>query len=278
MENSETRPLAVVTGASSGIGYELARQFAEHGFDLVVAAEDEGIVEAARSLEELGAAISTVRVDLAHRDGVEELYTRATASGRPVDAVAINAGVGVSGDFARETDLDDELKLIKLNVVSSVHLAKRVLPDMVGRGRGRVLFTSSIAGTMPGPFHAVYAASKAFLYSFAEAVREELKDTGVTVTALLPGPTDTDFFRRAGMEDTKVGAGKKDDPAEVARQGFEALMSGDDHVVAGSKKNVLQSVAGKLMPETAQARMTRGMTEPGGADPFEGPDGEPGRE
>ncbi|GIH81360.1 SDR family NAD(P)-dependent oxidoreductase [Planobispora longispora] len=271
MSVPESRPLAVVTGASSGIGYELAVQFAKNGFDLVIAAEDEDIVRAARALEDLGATVSSVRVDLAHHDGVEEFYTRVTSSGRPVDAVAINAGIGVSGDFARDTDLNAELKLLKLNVVSAVHLAKRVLPDMVRRGRGRLLFTSSIAGTMPGPFHAVYAGSKAFLYSFSESIREELKDTGVTVTALLPGPTDTDFFRRADMEDTKVGAGKKDDPAEVARQGFEALMAGDDHVVAGSKKNVLQTVAGKVMPETAQAKMTRRMTEPGSADPDERP-------
>ncbi|GII05274.1 SDR family NAD(P)-dependent oxidoreductase [Planobispora takensis] len=268
MDNTNgTKPLAVVTGASSGIGYELARQFAENGFDLVVAAEDERLFPAARSLEDLGAAVSSVQVDLAHYEGVEELHTRIAASGRPVDAIAVNAGIGVSGDFARETDLNAELKLIKLNVVSSVHLAKLVLPGMVERGRGRVLFTSSIAGTMPGPFHAVYAASKAFLYSFSEGIREELKDTGVTVTALLPGPTDTDFFRRADMEDTKVGAGQKDDPAEVARQGFKALMSGDDHVVAGSKKNVVQAVAGKIMPESAQAKMTRRMTEPGSGDP-----------
>ncbi|GIH93760.1 SDR family NAD(P)-dependent oxidoreductase [Planobispora siamensis] len=270
MDNTnETKPLAVVTGASSGIGYELARQFAENGFDLVIAAEDERLFPAARSLEDLGAAVSSVQVDLAHYDGVEELHTRITASGRPVDAIAINAGIGVSGDFARETDLNAELKLIKLNVVSSVHLAKLVLPGMVERGQGRVLFTSSIAGTMPGPFHSVYAASKAFLYSFSEGIREELKDTGVTVTALLPGPTDTDFFRRADMEDTKVGSGQKDDPAEVARQGFKALMSGDDHVVAGSKKNVVQAVAGKVMPEPAQAKMTRKMTEPGSGDPDE---------
>ncbi|WP_062434319.1 SDR family NAD(P)-dependent oxidoreductase [Herbidospora daliensis] len=264
MITPDNRPLALVTGASSGIGYELARQFAQNGFDLVVAAEDERLLEAARALEDLGAAVSAVRADLAHYEGVEELHLRATASGRPLDAVAINAGVGVGGDFARETDFDAELKLIKLNVVSSVHLAKRVLPAMVEKGRGRVLFTSSIAGTMPGPFHAVYAASKAFLYSFAESIREELKDTGVTVTALLPGPTDTDFFRRAGMQDTKVGSADKDDPAEVARQGYAALMSGDDHVVAGSKKNLAQNLAGKVLPETAKARLTRRMTEPGG--------------
>ncbi|NAS22100.1 SDR family NAD(P)-dependent oxidoreductase [Herbidospora sp. NEAU-GS84] len=266
MSMPSTRPLALVTGASSGIGYELARQFAQNGFDLVVAAEDERLLEAARNLEDMGAAVSTVRVDLAHHEGVEELHLRATASGRPIEAVAINAGVGVGGDFARETDLDAELKLIKLNVVSAVHLAKLVLPEMIKNHRGRVLITSSIAGTMPGPFHAVYAASKAFLYSFAESIREELKDTGVTVTALLPGPTDTDFFRRAGMEDTKIASADKDDPAEVARQGFEALMAGDDHVVAGSKKNLAQTMAGKVLPETMKARMTRRMTEPGGGD------------
>jgi uncharacterized protein len=266
MNDSVSRPLAIVTGASSGIGYELARQFAQHGFDLVVAAEDERIEEAARSLEESGAQVTAVRVDLAEYDGVEELYTRSIASGRPLDAVAINAGIGVSGDFARRTNLRDELRLIDLNVASSVHLAKRVLSDMTDRGQGRVLFTSSVAATTPGPFEAIYAASKAFLFSFSEALREELRDTGVTVTALLPGPTDTDFFRRADMEDTKVGAGKKDDPAQVAEQGFKALMAGDDHVVAGSVKNKLQNVGAKLAPETAKARMHRTMAEPGSAN------------
>ncbi|WP_440089762.1 SDR family NAD(P)-dependent oxidoreductase [Streptosporangium sp. LJ11] len=265
MSSPTPRPLALVTGASSGIGYELARQFAHNGFDLVVTAEDEGIEEAADSIREPGAQVTAVRADLTEFAGVEELYARATASGRPLEAVAINAGVGVGGDFARHTDLAAELKLIDLNVTSSVHLAKRVLADMVGRGRGRVLFTSSVAATMPGPFEAVYAASKAFLFSFSEALREELKDTGVTVTALLPGPTDTDFFRRAGMLDTRVGAGRKDDPAQVAEQGFKALMAGDDHVVAGSVKNRVQSVTAKVTPETAKARMHRTLAEPGSA-------------
>jgi short-subunit dehydrogenase len=255
-----------VTGASSGIGFELARQFAQHGYDLVVAAEDERLDEAVRSLAEPGVDVTGVRVDLAGYDGVEELYERATASGRPIEAVAINAGVGVGGHFA-ETDLRAELRLIELNVTSAVHLAKRVLRDMLSRGQGRVLFTSSIAATMPGPFEAVYAASKAFLYSFSEALREEVEDSGVTVTALLPGPTETDFFRRAGMEDTKVGAADKDDPAQVAEQGFKALMAGDDHVVAGSPKNKAQSVVGKVTPETVKARMHRKLAEPDRADP-----------
>jgi len=262
----DIRPLAVVTGASSGIGYELAKQFAEHGFDLLITSTGPQIETAARDLQGMGAGVKTVQADLATYDGVEELYRQIQAAGRPVEAIAINAGIGVDGDFARQTDLRDELNLINLNVISSVHLAKRVLKDMAARGQGRVLFTSSIAALMPGAFEAVYAASKAFLYSFSEALREELKDTGVTVTALLPGPTDTNFFHRAGMDDTKAGAGKKDDPAQVARQGFEALMSGDDQVVAGSLKNKMQGAMSDIMPETSKAKMHRRLAEPGSAD------------
>jgi short-subunit dehydrogenase len=260
------RPLAVVTGASSGIGLELARQFAEHGFDLLVAAEDEGITAAAESLGGgSGASVRPLRTDLATFDGVEQLYHAIQADGRPVDAIAINAGRGAGGDFTRDTDLRDELNIIDVNVTSTVHLAKRVLPDMVARRSGKVLFTSSIAATMPGSYQAVYNASKSFVQSFAEAIRNELKDTGVTVTALMPGPTDTRFFERADMEDTKVGAGDKDDPAQVAEQGFNALMAGKDHVVAGSFKNKAQAVAGKFMTDPAKAEMHRRMAEPGSA-------------
>jgi len=258
------RPLAVVTGASSGIGYELARQFAEHGFDLLIAAEDPGIERAGTELRrDGGPQVRTCQVDLATYDGVERLCQNIVATGRPVDAIAINAGRGAGGDFTTGTDLRDELNIIDLNVTSTVHLAKRVLPDMVERGAGRVLFTSSIASTMPGAYQAVYNASKSFVQSFAEAVRNELKDTGVTVTALMPGPTDTEFFERADLMDTKMGAGKKDDPAEVAEQGFKALMKGDDHMVAGSFKNKVQAVAGKVVPDTAKAEMHRKMAEPG---------------
>ncbi len=266
MDNSTARPLAVVTGASSGIGFELARQFAQHGFDVLVTAEGDGIDRTARQLGTFGTSIYSVRSDLARYEGVEKLCNSIEAMGRPVDAIAINAGVGVSGDFARDTRLEDELKLIALNVTSSVHLAKCVLRRMVERKHGRVLFTSSIAGTMPAPFEAVYGASKAFLLSFSEALRNELKDTGVTVTALLPGATDTNFFRRAGMEDTRVGAGEKDSAEDVARDGFEALMAGDDKVIAGSFKNKLQGGAGaRILPETVKAELHRRMAEPGSA-------------
>jgi short-subunit dehydrogenase len=258
---------AVVTGASSGIGYELARKFAENGWDLLIAAEDEGIDQAAIDLRRDGKnQVHAVRVDLATYDGVEELYRAIRETGRPVDAVAINAGRGMGGDFTRQTSLEEELNVIDVNVTSTVHLAKRVLPDMVERDAGRVLFTSSVASMMPGTYQAVYNASKSFVQSFAEALREELKDTGVSVTSLMPGPTDTNFFHRAEMDDTRVGAGSKDDPAMVAEQGFEALMKGKEKVVAGSAKTKVQGAASKIMPDAAKAKMHSRMAEPGSGD------------
>ncbi len=265
MEASEPRPLALVTGASSGIGLELARQFAEHGFDLVVAAEDAGLEPVAASLAEHGGAVEGVRVDLADPDGVEELWARTRALGRPIDAAALNAGIGSGGAFA-DAPLERDLELVDLNVRSTVHLAKHVVRRMAERGEGRILFTSSIASTMPGSFQSVYNASKSFVQSFALALRDELKDTGVTVTALMPGPTDTEFFERADMLDTKVGASDaKDDPADVAAQGFEALMDGDERVVAGSLSTKLQGKGSRFMPDRAKAAMHRRMAEPGTA-------------
>ena len=262
MPAQSARPIAVVTGASSGIGLELARVFAEHDFDLLIAAEDAGIHAAAETLRSGGGPVEAEQVDLATREGVDRLYRRIRELGRPLDAIALNAGVGVGGPFV-DNDLEDELRLIALNVTGVVQLAKYVIRDMVVRGEGRVLFTSSIAADIPAPFLAVYGASKAFELSFAEALRDELKDTGVTVTALQPGPTDTDFFRRARMQDTKVGTAKKDDPAEVARQGFEALMAGKDHVVAGSVMNRVQDAVAQVLPEPRKAALHRKQSEPG---------------
>jgi short-subunit dehydrogenase len=192
--------------------------------------------------------------DLASVEGVEQLIAAVEATGRPVDALAVNAGVGNGGGFL-DIALADEQRLIALNVGSPVHLAKRLLPAMVARGSGAILFTASVASTMPGPYYATYAASKAFVLSFAEAIRYELKDTGVTITALMPGPTDTEFFDRAEMGDAPVDSIKKDDPAQVASDGFEALMAGKHHVVGGSVKNKVQVAAAKLLNET-KIRMT----------------------
>ena len=265
MEDTSSRPLAVVTGALSGIGYELAKQFAEAGFDLVVAAEDDELHAAARELESLGATVASVQVVLASEDGVDELWRQIGKVGRPVDALALNAGIGAGGAFATDTDLRDELKLIDLNVRSTVQLAKYAVRDMVERGRGRVLFTSSIASTMPGSFQAVYNASKSFVQSFAMALRDELKDTGVTLTSLMPGPTETEFFERADMLDTKGGASDKDDPADVARAGLEALMADKERAVAASLSTKAQGRASRLLPDSVKARMHRRMAEPGSA-------------
>jgi short-subunit dehydrogenase len=264
--DADSRPLAVVTGASSGIGLELAKLFAAAHHDLVIAAEDDGIETVAEGMRRAGVTVDAVQVDLATEAGVTELARRVP---RPADALALNAGIGAGGAFVsdetRETYLKDELRLIDLNVRSTVHLAKLLLPAMVERGRGRVLFTSSIASTTPGSFQAVYNASKSFVQSFALALRNELKDTGVTVTSLMPGPTDTEFFERADMLDTKVGAGDKDDPAEVAREGFEALMAGRESVVSASPTTKAQGRFDRFLPERLKAQMHRRMAEPGSA-------------
>jgi uncharacterized protein len=261
-QTQTSRHFALVTGASSGIGLALARQFAENGFDLVIAAEDPGIHRVSEELAALGADVFAEEVDLATPLGVEALHRAATAGGRTLDAVALNAGVGVGGPFA-QTDLEADLRLVDLNVRSTVHLAKLLVPAMVARGEGRLLFTASIAATAPGPYYATYAASKAFVHSFAQALRTELKDTGVSVTSLMPGPTDTEFFVRADMEDTAVGTGPKDDPDDVARDGFEALMAGKDHVVAGSRRNSLQAGAASLLPDAVGARAQAAQAAPG---------------
>jgi short-subunit dehydrogenase len=253
---ASTRPLAVVTGASSGIGLELAKLFAAGNYDLVIAAEDEELRDAAEGIRSSGASVEAVQVDLATREGVERLAARIT---RPVDALALNAGVGAGGAFVGDTDLEDELRIVDLNCRSTVHLAKLLIPAMVERGAGRVLITSSIASTMPGSFQAVYNASKSFDQSFA------LKDTGVTVTSLMPGPTDTEFFERADMLDTKVGTGDKDDPADVARDGFEAMMAGDERVVSHSASTKLQGRSSRFIPDKAKAEMHRRQAEPGTA-------------
>lgn len=261
-ERDSGSPFAVVTGASSGIGLELAREFARRGFDLLVTAENEEIVNAADELRTIGPRVTAFRTDLATFGGVEALWARIQEEGRPIDAIAVNAGVTVGGPFI-ENSLEDELNLINLNVASVVHLTKYVLRDMVARDEGRILITASIAAESPLPFQAVYAASKAFDLSFAEAIRSEVKDTNVVVTALMPGVTDTNIFRRAHAEDTKVAAGPKSDPAVVAREGIEALMKGKDHVMAAKRREKIKVTLGRVIPDRLKAADQRKDNEPG---------------
>ncbi len=255
--------LAVVTGASSGIGYNLAKVFGENGFDLVIASNDDRLNDAKRDFAQLGVQVTAVNEDLATYEGVESLWNSVQALGRPVDAVALNAGVGVGGLFA-ETDLEAEMNLIRLNVLETTHLAKRAVQHMVKQGQGRILFTASIAGQMVAPREAVYSASKAFDLSLAKSLRAELEGTGVTVTALQPGPTDTDFFHEAGMDNTQVGQeGKKEsDPYDVAKQGFQALMNGEQHVYAASLKTKAEGAVADFIPDSVKASMHEKMAKP----------------
>lgn len=257
---ADTR-VALVTGASSGIGLELAMQFAQNDYDLIVAAEDDGINDVPRALSEYGSDVQVVQVDLRDPDGVRHLYETVTAGGRGLDAAALNAGIG-RGDRFIESELDDDLAVIDLNVRSMVHLAKLILRDMTNRDQGKVLFTSSVASMMPGSYQTVYNASKSFVQSFAEALSDELRDTGITVTALMPGPTDTNFFHRAKMDDTPVGKMGKDDPALVAKQGFEALMRGDRKVVGGGVSSKVMGTVSRVLPDSVKAVGSRLISVP----------------
>lgn len=259
------RRLAVVTGATAGIGHELARVFAHEGFDVVVAAEDDRVDPVAAELRAMGVQAHGVRVDLATQEGCDTLSAEVEALRRPVDALALNAGVGVSGPFLEAGTLEDQLNVVDLDVKHPVRLAHRLVPAMVSRGAGRVLITSSIVATVAAPYQATYSGSKAFLQSFAEALRVELQDSGVTVTALQPGGTDTEFWTRSGAEqqDTKVTDTTFDDPADVARQGFDALMAGDDHVVTGRRVHPILAKAGEILPDAVTSKLSSRLTKPG---------------
>ncbi len=263
MNEVQERPLAIVTGASSGIGYELARCCAENGFDLVIAADTAEIQQAAARLRESGAQVKALQADLARTEGVDQLYEAARETGRPVAALLANAGHGLGHAFL-DQDFAQVRHVIDTNITGTVYLIQKVGRDMRARRAGRILITGSIAGFLPGAFQAVYNASKAFIDSFAFALRNELKDSGVTVTCLMPGATETDFFERAGMQDTKVGSSTKDDPAAVARSGFEAMMKGEGDVVTGWK-NKLQSAIASVTPAGALAEQHRKQAQPGTA-------------
>ena len=245
-----SKPFAIVTGASSGIGLELAKICAQEGFDLLIAADRPDIQTAADQLRRLGAGVTAVETDLATTEGVDQLW--AAAAGRPVDALLANAGHGLGHGFL-DQDFDDARHVIDTNITGTIYLVQLVARTMRTRGQGRILLTGSIAGFIPGTYQAVYNGTKAFVDSFSFALRAELKETGVTVTCLMPGATETDFFERADMLDTKVGQSKKDDAADVARVGFDAMMRGDGDVVSGWK-NKLQSAIANVTPAQATPR------------------------
>lgn len=255
--------LAIVTGASTGIGFELATLAAKDGYDLIVVANEPLIDAAADDFRQFGTQVESVEADLSTLEGVDRLL--AATNGRQVDVLVANAGIGTGGPFL-ELDVASWRHSIDTNVTGTVYLLQKVLAEMVARGTGKLLVTGSIAGYIPGSFNAVYNATKAFIDNFTEALRNELKDVkDVTLTTLMPGATDTEFFARADMLDTSVGQDKnKADPAKVAQDGWDAMKAGKGHIVSGLA-NKLQVAASGVVPQAVLAEMHRGMAEPGSA-------------
>ena len=258
---SASRPFAIVTGASTGIGLELAKCCAREGFDLLIAADEPQIEAAAADIRTRGASVDAVQADLSTIEGVDKLY--AAMQGRGVDALLANAGHGLGHGFL-DQHFQRARHVIDTNITGTVYLIHRVGNDMRRRNAGRILITGSIAGFIPGSFQAVYNGTKAFLNSFSFALREELRDTNITVTCLMPGATETNFFERADMMDTSVGVANKDDAAEVAKAGFDAMMRGEGDIVTGIK-NKIQSAAANILPAGLLAKQHRKQAEPGSA-------------
>lgn len=256
--HATARPFAIVTGASTGIGYELARECAEHGYDLLIAADESRVDAAAEQLRAFGGQVQAIEADLATTEGVDALC--AATQGRQVDALLANAGHGLGHAFL-DQDFPAVRHVVDTNITGTIYLIQKIGRGMRTRGTGRILITGSVAGYVPGSFHAVYNGTKAFIDSFSYALRNELKDSGVTVTVLMPGPTETEFFKRADMTDTQVGQAEKDDPADVARVGFDAMMSGDADVVAGFRNKVQTTIA-NVTPNEVLAEMHRKQAEP----------------
>jgi short-subunit dehydrogenase len=258
---SANRLFAIVTGASTGIGFELAKRCAQEGYDLLIAADEPEIESAATSLRSEGATVEALQADLATIEGVDKLY--AATKGRQVDALLANAGRGLGHGFL-DQDFGKARRVVDTNVTGTIYLVHKVGNDMRRRNAGKILITGSIAGFTPGSFQAVYNGTKAFLNSFSFALREELKDTKISVTCLMPGATETEFFRRAEMMDTKIGTSEKDDAAEVANNGFDAMIKGEGDVVSGLK-NKVQSAVANVTPAGVLATQHRKMAEPGSA-------------
>jgi short-subunit dehydrogenase len=254
---------ALITGATSGIGYELAKLFAQDHYNLIIVARSQEELDrtSAEFTQAYGVEVTTIAKDLFNREAPFELYEDIKAKGIQVDVLVNNAGQGQYGEFV-DTDINRELDIVQLNIGAYVVLTKYFLKEMVARNEGKILNVASIASKLPGPLQSVYHATKAFVLSFTEAVRNEIKDTNVTLTALMPGATDTDFFHKAEMEDAKlVREGKLDDPKEVAKDGYDALMAGEEKVISGWK-NKAQIVASNLLPDSVLAENIHKQSAP----------------
>jgi short-subunit dehydrogenase len=260
----KTNSYVLITGATSGIGYELAKLFAKNGYNLVIVARHQLELEkVSKELKDLNnIAVIPIAKDLFERSAAFELYEQVKTNGIEIGILVNDAGQGHYGLFV-DTDLEKELNIIQLNISSLVVLTKLFLKDMVKRGEGKILNLSSIASKAPGPWQSVYHGTKAFVQSFTEAIREEVKDSGVVVTALLPGVTDTDFFRKANMEASKMvqDKSKMADPADVAKDGYEALMEGKDMVISGVK-NKVQVGMNNITPDNMSAKQMGKQQEP----------------
>ena len=258
MEND--KKTALITGATSGIGYELATLFAKDDYNLIIVARNQQELDnKAGEFRQYGIEVITIAKDLSNMDEAKALCNEVTV---PVDVLVNDAGQGVYGLF-KDNDLERELGIIHLNVCATVILTKHFAKQMAERGAGKVLNLGSVAGKLPGPWQAVYHATKAFVLSFTTAIREEMKDSGVTFTALMPGVTDTDFFNKAGMNSSKVVQDKEAmaAPADVAKDGYDALMAGEDRVISGMK-NKLEVNMANLMPDSAVAHTTYEQQKP----------------
>lgn len=258
MATFDTGKLAIVTGASTGIGKELARVCARNGFDLIVCADEPEIEAAAVELRRTGRQVEAVQADLATPEGVDKLY--AAVQGRKVSALLANAGIGLGHAFI-DQDFAAWRRIVDTNITGTLLLIQKVARDMRAAGTGRILITGSIAGFMPGAYQAVYNASKAFLDSFSFALRHELKDSGISVTCLMPGATETDFFERADLMDTKLGQAPKDSPSMVAQTGFDAMLRGDGDVVTGWH-NKLQAAIAHVVPAGMLAKAHGALARP----------------
>lgn len=258
------KELAFITGASSGIGYQLALQLCKRGYDVAVTADDQRLHQAVPDFEAAGAQVIAIQADATQREERTRVWQQIEATGRPVTVACINAGIGESGLFATETSLDQELAIVDLNCASTVHFSKLAAKHMAARRSGNILFTASIASETTSPKMAVYSASKAFVLSLSKSIRFELADFGVNVTALQPGPVDTDFFNVAHASDTKIGTdGKKNnEPDEVAKVGLDALFDGKEHVYAADFMTKLQGAFANITPDSLQAKMQKKYMEP----------------